>query len=733
MCGITVCVACPQQLVSNGLTNGLTNGHTNGHINGHVNGSSTSSLREKMQASISMINHRGPDETGIWISDDSKIALGHCRLSINDLSPSGRQPLESDDGQIHAVVNGEIYDCDRLRNLCSKQHNYTFSSESDSELVLALYKIYGAPHFFQHLRGEFAFVICDERGEKRRVIAARDRYGIKPLFWTRSGENILMAAEAKAFLPLGWKARWDVKAIATSGWQLDGRTLFQGVKKLLPGHWIEITEEDGIQIHRYWDAEYEDKRKVETRTIDEMVLGVRERLVESIRLRLRADVPIGVYLSGGIDSSAVAGIVTELARENNVKIGSQESPRLACFSVGFPGSGFDESGIAERTAKFLGLEVIKREVNEDTLARDFSETAYHCEHHHFDLNCVAKFALSTLPREHGFKVVLTGEGADEHFAGYPYFPVEFLREEDYAMPESVLASNPDIRKKLFGSVDTDMRAIFQNLGAAAEGATDDCPAMGEVGETTVPWTLLVWHAKRQLFSPWVRDRVQGLDYRHTVIESYPQDARAKMRSRWHPLHSALYMWNRATLSNVLLSCLGDRTEMAHSIEARTPFLDHHLTEYVNRLPPSVKVSLSRQVLQETNGDEAGAGGRYDQGPLWKKAAPGLTSFSEKWILREAVRPYITDELYQRKKHPFLAPMKWPRDGPLHRMLSELLTRESVEALGFVDYEVVEKSMILAFGDEADTGAFRSLLYVGAWVTLSKKFGIEKVDMNSWTE
>jgi asparagine synthase (glutamine-hydrolysing) len=148
--------------------------------------------------------------------------------------------------------------------------------------------------------------------------------------------------------------------------------------------------------------------KVETRSIEEMVLGVRERLVESIQLRLRADVPVGIYLSGGIDSSAVAGIVTKLARESNVKIGSQEaSTRVACFSVQFPEeSGYDESSIAQRTAEWLGVDVIKKNVDEASLAKDFADTAYHCEHHHFDLNCVAKFALSTLPRDNGVKVVV---------------------------------------------------------------------------------------------------------------------------------------------------------------------------------------------------------------------------------------------------------------------------------------------------------------------------------------
>jgi asparagine synthase (glutamine-hydrolysing) len=341
---------CNGEIKQNHETNGIAN------LDGLKIG-----LRADLEASIDLIAHRGPDDSGIWISSDEKVGLAHCRLSINDLSSAGRQPLHSNDDQIHAVVNGEIYDYDRLRHECETVHDYRFLSDSDSELVLALYKIHGAPNFLTHLRGEFAFVLHDEREGAQRVIAARDRYGIKPLLYTRVGSKLLVASEAKAFLPLGWKPRWDVRAIADAGWMFDGRTLFRGVRKVLPGHYLDITEEHGAQQVKYWDAEYEDKvrlpdykselqltpftqRKLETRTVDEMITGVRERLVESVRLRLRADVPVGIYLSGGIDSSAIAGIVTDLARKEHVKIGNEEATRVTCFSVAFPeASGYDES------------------------------------------------------------------------------------------------------------------------------------------------------------------------------------------------------------------------------------------------------------------------------------------------------------------------------------------------------------------------------------------------------
>ncbi|KAF2968094.1 hypothetical protein GQX73_g5507 [Xylaria multiplex] len=173
-----------------------------------------------------------------------------------------------------------------------------------------------------------------------------------------------------------------------------------------------------------------------------------------------------------------------------------------------------------------------------------------------------------------------------------------------------------------------------------------------------------------------------------------------MRSRWNPLHTAMYMWNKNSLANVLLSYLGDRTEMAHSIEARTPFLDHHLTEYANGLPPSVKL---RYAAESENSE---------LGPIWTKSSRVSMSLNEKWILRQAVRPYITDELYKRKKHPFFAPFRWANDGPSHRMFKALLTQEAVEQLGFVNRATVQRCIVVAWREESDPKSFRLLWRLG---------------------
>jgi asparagine synthase (glutamine-hydrolysing) len=365
------------------------------------------------------------------------------------------------------------------------------------------------------------------------------------------------------------------------------------------------------------------------------------------------------------------------------------------------------------------VKTVKKTITEDTLAKYFMDAVFHCEHHHFDLNFVAKFALSTLPQEHGVKVVLTGEGADEHFAGYPYFCTEFLREADEALPTSLLSQDSSLRKEMFKATDREMKDIWRRGGATAY---EDKPARASIagaGATAMSDNLLAWHPAATLFAPWLQSQQGNYDYRRTVLDSQGSDIQAKMRSRWHPLHTSMYMWNKNSLANVLLSCLGDRTEMAHSVEARTPFLDHHLTEYVNRLPPSVKLHYA------TNNENG------DLGPIFTESSMALQSLNEKWILRQAVRPYITDELYKRKKHPFLAPARWTNNGPLHRMFKTILTQEAVEQLGFVDYAAIQQAMAIAWGENADVKAFRLLVYCGAWVVLSQRIGVAKADISDW--
>ena len=332
-----------------------------------------------------------------------------------------------------------------------------------------------------------------------------------------------------------------------------------------------------------------------------MINGVRDRMLDSIRLRLRADVPVGVYLSGGIDSSVIAGMVVHLVKEQGATAGNdKELERVNCFSIAFDeDSGFDESctsdvgipsriltpslAIANRTAKWLDVKYHKKHMNEAALAERLEDATWHSEHHNPDLNFVGKFALSEVPRENGFKVVLTGEGADENFGGYPMYLPDFLREPDYAWPQTSLSD--DERKLQCTKKEDEAARYYESIGADASNRSENV-ASRQLNHITTPASMAAFQFN--LFSSWT-SCFGPADPRTCIANSVDGRVRDLITHKWHPLHAAEYVWTKGHLANNFLSCLGDRTEMAHSIEARTPFLDHHLTEYVNNLPPSMKI------------------------------------------------------------------------------------------------------------------------------------------------
>lgn len=621
------------------------------------------------------------------------IAMGHCRLAINDLSPDGHQPLHSSNGHIHAVVNGEVYDYDRLSTGLRHQFGYEFRGRCDSELVIALYETYGMS-CLSKLRGEFALCLYDSN--KQHFVAVRDRYGIKPLFWTVVGSRLLISAEAKGFLPLGWKPEWDVKSIQEAGWNHDQRTLFKNVQKVRPGHYLALHLPFGYpEPRQYWDISYRDKREVDTREEHEMISGVRDRLLESIRLRLRADVPVGIYLSGGIDSSAIAGMVNHLVKEQGVRLGIQDATqRISCFSIAFDKeTGFDESAVAVRTAEWLGAKHVKKHMDEQGLAERFEDATYHCEHHNHDLNFVGKYALSEVPRESDCKVALTGEGADEQFAGYPLYIPDFLREPDLAW-QGEESPPENQRQQLYSHLEKQIADSYSSIGADASNRGPSL-ARRQLNNITTPASMAAFQLPSTFFARWTRcyGSATPLD---TIANNVDGRILDLIQKAWHPLHSALYVWTKGHLANNFLSCLGDRTEMAHSIEARPPFLNHELADYVNNLPPSVKL-------------------RWD---------PTSQAITEKWILREAVKPFVTDEIYKRSKHPYTAPATWPAGGALHRLFEHLVTRENVDQLGFLDWEKVKSLVGMAFF-EKDVAAFRQALIIAEWVVISQRFSVEK--------
>ncbi|KAJ7982943.1 putative asparagine synthase [Mycena polygramma] len=583
-----------------------------------------------LRASLENIQYRGPDHTGIWVSPDSRVGkrLGHVRLYIIDLE-TGQQPLADEDELIHCVVTGEIYDHERIRQELEAMGS-VFKTKSDSELVVQLYVAvdinleimlnlfisYGYKHYgsnlFSNLRGEFAFILYDST--RRVLFAARDRFGIKPLYYTISDGRLLIASEMKAFLPFGWKAEWDIHSVVQNGEFSDDRTVFKGVNKLMAGHFLMFRPTGYLKTQPYWDLTYSASDAPNTETIDEMISNVRSHLFEAIRLRLRSDVPVGVYLSGGIDSSAVAGMAMHLLREEN------PDAKLATFTLAFPDAGNNDEGpIAHRTAAFIGAEEHMVNITEVELVNVLEETIWHVEQPIWSFHGPGKFLLSRFTRDQGYKVVLSGEGADE-----------FSEDMHGSLSTTSANSILQLARKMLGGIST--HRAYAAAGSAGPEVYNSS-ALAVAGSPDVPRAI-----------------AEGIDPRYVAVKT--------------------------ALQQVILNHMGERVEMAHSVEGRPPFLDHHLVNYINTLPPSLKV-------RPVKGD-----------------APGTWSFTEKWILRQVVKPYVLEELFFRKKLSYNAPPAWRPEGEhgasalvlLQAHLKARVTRATVERVGFFQWSFVEESL-----------------------------------------
>ncbi|KAI4143115.1 MAG: hypothetical protein L6R39_004690 [Caloplaca ligustica] len=655
-------------------------------------GFDSTSVKDRLGSSLDAISHRGPDSHGTWVNHDGNVGLGSCRLEINGLGPGGHQPFSNSDGTIHAVVNGELYDHHRIRHEMAKLSGYRFKGGSDSEIVMALYEYYGLT-FLSQLRGEFALCLYD--ANKQLFLAARDRSGIKPLFWTVQDGKLLLASEAKALLPFGWRPQWDVRSIIDKGWLTEERTIFKGLRKIRPGCYITCLSFDHITEDQYWDHEYPDKNSPEIRSEEEMIEGVRAKMLDAVRVRLQADVPVGVHLSGGIDSAVIAGMAKHLLDKGEVKLGSDGSHHLRCLGIAFDkGSGFDESVIAQNTADFLGVDFQKTHMDEAAFSVNFEEAVWFDEQPHFDLGFVGKHALSKLTRDSGLKTVISGQGSDEIFGGYDVYLQDYLREPDKTWPDNDLSESKRLDK------------LQERQSATDEGfltwTGHDGTSVPTQLSTSIPAFAYTMTFPHLFLAPWATTHFGSLTPQVTMIENIPVRIRHLMATKWHPLHSAQYVWNKTALPNMLLTNLSDRTEMSHSVEGRVPFLDHPLMEYVNALPPSMKI-------------------RYD---------PDTDQLTEKWILRQASRPFISEELYTRKKHPYSAPNVYPIGGPMHRLMQKLITKENVEALGFVDWDRTAGLVERAFREQ-DQVALRSAFGVAQWVVLGQRFGIPKAEPENY--
>jgi asparagine synthase (glutamine-hydrolysing) len=512
-----------------------------------------------LQRATQSLHHRGPDGQRHWMSQDSRVGLGHARLSIIDIT-TGDQPIASEDGRTRIVVNGEFYGYEAIRREL-KQSGHRLRTRSDSEIALHLYEDFGT-QCLHRLRGEFAFVIWDETNHT--IFAARDRFGIKPLFYAFHKETLYLASEVKALFAAGVPAKWDAESVYHSveygGHQV--RTLFDGVFQVPPGHYLMATDKH-IQLNQYWDFNYPkaDAASV-VRSDADYAAEFRQALDDSVHVRLRADVPVGCYLSGGLDSCAILGLAAK-----------HHAGSIRAFTLTFDRAEYDEGKIAREMAAKAGADFCPIPIQQDDLADHFADAISQSEALCFNAHGVAKYLLSRVVRDAGYKVVLTGEGSDEILGGYPHFRRDMLLYNAQGQDPEVVATllreldqhNPVSRGLLLPDGEAGPLGRLKKVLGFIPSWIETFSARSWKMRALFSRSFIDCFGEREGFQPFLADI----------------DVRSQLAGR-DPLHQSLYMWAKTALPTYTLTMLGDRMEMAHSVEGRVPFLDHHLVELIRR-------------------------------------------------------------------------------------------------------------------------------------------------------
>lgn len=583
---------------------------------------------------IGAIAHRGPDAQGFFLDDE--IALGHARLSILDLA-GGQQPMANADKSVWISFNGEIFNYVELRNeLIARGRR--FATSSDTEVILQLYDELGTD-CVTRLNGDFAFALWDAR--RRRLMLARDRMGVRPLFYTRQHGTLYFASEAKALLEVpGVSAELDPIAldqIFTFWFPLAPRTAFKGIEELKPAH-VLIADAHGSVVRPYWTLDYPrlgEEGPHDARAEASFADEVEHLLLDATRIRLRADVPVGAYLSGGLDSSLVAAAAKRFVPD-----------RLRTFSLTFESAEFDESEYQQRMVRALGTAHESVACTTGDIARLFPQAIRHGEKPILRTAPAPLLALSDLAHRHGFKVVLTGEGADEVFAGYDLFKEAKLRRFCARQPES--RRRPLLFRRLYPYLPGLQAQSPEYLAAffgAGVGPLDD-PLFSHLPRlrTTV--------GAKAFFSRELRATLGGYDALGELRESLPAEF-----ARWHPLSQAQYLETAYLLPGYILSSQGDRVAMAHAVEGRFPFLDHRVVELGARIPPQLK----------------------------------LKGLREKHILRKAAERLLPDAIANRTKQPYRAPDAAAFTGPdAPDYVARRLAAADLATAGYFDAHAVER-------------------------------------------
>jgi asparagine synthase (glutamine-hydrolysing) len=594
-------------------------------IAGMINKNTSEPISEQTLLKMAgLLQHRGPDQNGIFRDNDC--GLVSTRLSILDIA-GGQQPIPNEDQSLWIVYNGEIFnDLILKEDLLNKGHH--FHTQTDTEVVLHLYEEYG-PDFLQKVNGQFSIAIWNVR--EKSLFLARDRMGIRPLFYSNIGRKFVFTSEIKSFLALEqWAAEMDktvLQEIFTYWAPLSPHTIFKDVFELPPGCYL-IYKNGEVKIQKYWSLDFDGSatERSESSYIEEF----EALLISAAQMRLRADVPVGAYLSGGLDSSTIAAVIQRFS----------DSP-LETFSIQFSTPQYDEKEFQNQMVQALNVSHHSFVCTPQEIGQVFPEVIWHTETPILRTSPAPMYLLSRMVQQNKYKVVLTGEGADEILGGYDIFKENYIRR--------FIAKDPDskLRPKLIQALYPEIPQLSQNFTFLQAFFTKD------ILETASPY-----YSHHLRWSNTARTLRFLKDTPHTPASSfdYPLDLPANFMS-WNSLAQAQYLEMTTFLAPYLLSSQGDRMGMAHGVEGRYPFLDYRLVEFASKLPPHFK----------------------------------LRGLQEKWILRQFARKLLPKDIWQRRKKPYRAPIHQSFFSPETNEISyELLSAESIKEANLFSPAAVNK-------------------------------------------
>jgi asparagine synthase (glutamine-hydrolysing) len=617
---------------------------------------------DALEQMLAALRHRGPDDSGIYAQ--GPIGLAHARLSIIDLA-GGHQPMQYHDPALAITFNGEIFNYREQREVL-RRRGHKFSTHSDTEVILHLYAEYGE-QCVRHLNGEWAFAIWDKR--RRKLFAARDRFGIRPFFYSVTGDAFVFASELKSICRYPGVDRdldlISLDQIFTFWVTLPPRTMLKNICELPPAHTLSVCDRR-VQVKPYWRMQYVPVPAAIDRE-RERADQLRELLLDSTRLRLRSDVPVAAYLSGGLDSTIVTALAQHLTEH-----------KLKTFSVTFGEPQFDESRYQREAAQFLGTDHGELHCSYADIAKVFPKVIWHAEKPILRTAPAPLYMLSKQVRDCGYKVIVTGEGADEILGGYDIYKETKIRRFWSMQPNSRYRAR--LLRRLYPYLpglqrqpDAYLRRFFQ-----VNGRGDSDPFFSHQPR----WQLT--SMLKTFFTPEVAEALRDHDPYQDMLESVPADYHT-----WDSFSRAQYLESVHLLPGYILSSQSDRVAMAHSVEARHPFLDARIAEFAAALPPQMK----------------------------------MKALCEKYLLKKACAHLIPPVVAQRSKQPFRAPDGVSFFNAAEDYARELLAPACIKAYGLFDAVAVNRLVnkfiarqaVTSRDDMALVGLLSSQLFVHQFV------------------